>query len=103
MTNHQLTTLFLALALALALISLLAFGAGALARRLRQPPVVGEVLLGVLSGPTLLGDGAGGDGTGHGPEPAQAASSSGRSARPAPPDCRAVRRRRSPSSSTPVV
>jgi Kef-type K+ transport system membrane component KefB len=28
--------------LALALVSLLAFGAGALARRLRQPPVVGE-------------------------------------------------------------
>jgi Kef-type K+ transport system membrane component KefB len=51
-TNHQLTTLFLALAL----ISLLAFGAGALARRLRQPPVVGEVLLGVLLGPTLLGE-----------------------------------------------
>ncbi|MEU6803808.1 cation:proton antiporter [Streptomyces neyagawaensis] len=52
MTNHQLTTLFLALAL----ISLLAFGAGALARRLRQPPVIGEVLLGVLLGPTLLGE-----------------------------------------------
>ena len=52
MTNHQLTMLFLALAL----ISLPAFGAGALARRLRQPPVVGEVLLGVLLGPTLLGE-----------------------------------------------
>jgi Kef-type K+ transport system membrane component KefB len=55
-TNHQLTMLFLALAL----ISLLAFGAGALARRLRQPPVVGEVLLGVLLGPTLLGEAASG-------------------------------------------
>jgi Kef-type K+ transport system membrane component KefB len=42
------------LLLGLALISLLAFAAGALARRLRQPPVVGEVLLGVLLGPTLL-------------------------------------------------
>lgn len=44
------STLFLALAL----ISLLASAAGALARRLRQPPVIGEVVLGVLLGPTLL-------------------------------------------------
>ncbi|WP_079079249.1 cation:proton antiporter [Streptomyces sp. DSM 15324] len=53
MTTHQVTMLFLALAA----ISLLAAAAGALARRLRQPPVIGEVLLGVLLGPTLL-DGA---------------------------------------------
>ncbi|WP_078625155.1 cation:proton antiporter [Streptomyces iakyrus] len=50
MSTHQMTTLLLALAM----ISLLAFAAGALARRLRQPPVIGEVLLGVLLGPTLL-------------------------------------------------
>ncbi|GAA2598304.1 cation:proton antiporter [Streptomyces lienomycini] len=39
---------------ALASISLLAYAAGALARRLRQPAVIGEVALGVLLGPTLL-------------------------------------------------
>ncbi|MGK5529517.1 hypothetical protein [Streptomyces sp. URMC 129] len=39
--------------LALAVISLFSFGAGALARRFGQPPVIGEVLLGVLIGPTL--------------------------------------------------
>jgi Kef-type K+ transport system membrane component KefB len=49
-TTQQTTTLFLALAV----ISLLSFGAGALARRLGQPPVIGEVLVGVLLGPTLL-------------------------------------------------
>ncbi|GIJ81419.1 hypothetical protein Xph01_58510 [Micromonospora phaseoli] len=38
----------------MALISLLAFAAGAVARRLRQPPVIGEVVLGILLGPTLL-------------------------------------------------
>ena len=50
MTTQQISTLLLALAM----ISLLSFGAGALARRLGQPPVIGEVLLGVLVGPTLL-------------------------------------------------
>ncbi|MFD4792820.1 cation:proton antiporter [Streptomyces anulatus] len=51
MSTEQVTMLFLALAL----ISALAFGAGALARRFNQPPVIGEVILGVLLGPTLLG------------------------------------------------
>lgn len=50
MTTQQVSSLLLALAL----ISLLAFGAGTVAQRLRQPPVVGEVLLGVLLGPTFL-------------------------------------------------
>ncbi|MFF0722716.1 cation:proton antiporter [Micromonospora sp. NPDC003816] len=50
MSSHQVPTLLLALAL----ISLLAFGAGAVARRLRQPPVIGEVLVGILLGPTLF-------------------------------------------------
>lgn len=50
MTTQQIS----ALLLALAIISLFSFGAGALARRLGQPPVIGEVLLGVLVGPTLL-------------------------------------------------
>ncbi|MFE9674087.1 cation:proton antiporter [Streptomyces sp. NPDC006259] len=50
MSTQQVSMLFLALAS----ISLLAFAAGGLARRLRQPPVIGEVLLGVLLGPTLL-------------------------------------------------
>ncbi|MFF2144921.1 cation:proton antiporter [Kitasatospora sp. NPDC058190] len=50
MSTRQISTFLLALAL----IALLAYAAGALARRLRQPPVIGEVLLGVLLGPTLL-------------------------------------------------
>ncbi|MFV2104805.1 cation:proton antiporter [Micromonospora sp. LOL_024] len=50
MGSHQVPTLLLALAL----ISLLAFAAGAVARHLRQPPVIGEVVLGILLGPTLL-------------------------------------------------
>ncbi|MGW0505786.1 cation:proton antiporter domain-containing protein [Micromonospora sp. NPDC003241] len=50
MSSHQVPTLLLALAL----ISLLAFGAGAVARRLRQPPVIGEVVVGILLGPTLF-------------------------------------------------
>jgi Kef-type K+ transport system membrane component KefB len=49
-TTQQITTLLLALAV----ISLLSFGAGALSRRFGQPPVIGEVVLGVLLGPTLL-------------------------------------------------
>jgi Kef-type K+ transport system membrane component KefB len=40
--------------LALALIALLAFVAGTLARRLKQPPVIGEVFIGILLGPTLF-------------------------------------------------
>ncbi|MER5458031.1 cation:proton antiporter [Micromonospora sp. NPDC002389] len=50
MSSHQVPSLLLALAL----ISLLAFGAGAVARRLRQPPVIGEVVVGILLGPTLF-------------------------------------------------
>ncbi|GIJ27820.1 hypothetical protein Vqi01_29820 [Micromonospora qiuiae] len=50
MATHQVS----ALLLALAAISLLAAMAGAAARRLRQPPVIGEVALGILLGPTLL-------------------------------------------------
>ncbi|MFR0356689.1 cation:proton antiporter domain-containing protein [Streptomyces sediminimaris] len=50
MSTHQVTTLFLALAA----ISLMAYAAGAVTRRLRQPPVIGEVFLGVLLGPTVL-------------------------------------------------
>ncbi|MBM9509914.1 cation:proton antiporter domain-containing protein [Actinacidiphila acididurans] len=50
MTTQQTSGLLLALGA----IALLAFGAGALARRFRQPPVIGEVLLGVLLGPTLF-------------------------------------------------
>jgi len=42
------------LMLALAVIALLSFAGGALARRLGQPPVIGEILLGVALGPTLL-------------------------------------------------
>ena len=50
MSSQQVSSLLLALAL----ISLLAYAAGSLARRLGQPPVIGEVLLGVLLGPTLF-------------------------------------------------
>jgi Kef-type K+ transport system membrane component KefB len=42
---------------ALAVIALLAYAAGAFCRRLGQPPVIGEVLAGVVLGPTIL-DGA---------------------------------------------
>jgi Kef-type K+ transport system membrane component KefB len=38
----------------LALAALLARGAGAVARKLGQPPVIGEVVMGILLGPTLL-------------------------------------------------
>ncbi|MFJ5121796.1 cation:proton antiporter [Kitasatospora sp. NPDC088548] len=51
MTTHQVELLFLDLGLIL----LLARGLGALAGRLGQPPVVGEILAGILLGPTLFG------------------------------------------------
>ncbi|AGP53578.1 cation:proton antiporter [Streptomyces rapamycinicus] len=53
MTSHQLQLLFADLALIL----LLARGLGWLLARVGQPPVVGEILAGVLLGPTLF-DGA---------------------------------------------
>ncbi|MFE3824888.1 cation:proton antiporter [Streptomyces sp. NPDC059092] len=51
MTSHQV----LSLLLDFALILLLARGMGALAGRIGQPPVMGEILAGVLMGPTLFG------------------------------------------------
>ncbi|WP_405653115.1 cation:proton antiporter [Streptomyces sp. RK9] len=51
MTSHQVQLLFLDMALILAL----ARGLGALAARIGQPPVVGEILGGILLGPTLFG------------------------------------------------
>ncbi|MFD9070111.1 cation:proton antiporter [Streptomyces lasiicapitis] len=51
MTSHQVQLLFLDVALILAL----ARGLGALAARIGQPPVVGEILGGILLGPTLFG------------------------------------------------
>ncbi|MFG2648270.1 cation:proton antiporter [Streptomyces sp. NPDC048436] len=53
MTSHQVQLLFLDLALIL----MLARGLGALAARIGQPPVVGEILAGIMLGPTLF-DGA---------------------------------------------
>ncbi|GAA2598031.1 cation:proton antiporter [Streptomyces axinellae] len=50
MTPEQLQSLFIGLAAILALSRLL----GAAARRLGQPPVVGEILAGILVGPTLF-------------------------------------------------
>lgn len=50
MTSHQVQLLFVDLALIL----LLARGLGHLAALVLQPPVVGEILAGVLLGPTLL-------------------------------------------------
>ena len=50
MTSHQLQLLFADLALIL----LLARGLGGLLARVGQPPVVGEILAGILLGPTLL-------------------------------------------------
>ncbi|WP_031176409.1 MULTISPECIES: cation:proton antiporter [Streptomyces] len=51
MTQEQIQSFFLGLAAILALSRLL----GAAARRLGQPPVVGELLAGLLVGPTLFG------------------------------------------------
>jgi Kef-type K+ transport system membrane component KefB len=50
MTSHQVQLLFLDLAAVLLLARVL----GHLATRVRQPPVVGEILAGVLLGPTLF-------------------------------------------------
>ncbi|MEU9013909.1 cation:proton antiporter [Streptomyces sp. NPDC048479] len=50
MTSHQVQLLFVDIALIL----FLARGLGHLAVRIQQPPVVGEILAGVLLGPTLL-------------------------------------------------
>ncbi|MFH9468780.1 cation:proton antiporter [Streptomyces clavifer] len=50
MTSHQLQILFFDIALIL----IMARGLGHLATRIQQPPVVGEILAGVLLGPTLL-------------------------------------------------
>ncbi|MFI2617287.1 cation:proton antiporter [Streptomyces sp. NPDC018584] len=51
MTSHQVQLLFLDVALIL----MLARSLGALATRIGQPPVVGEILGGILLGPTLFG------------------------------------------------
>lgn len=51
MNSHQIQTLFVGLAAILVLSRLLA----AAARKVGQPPVVGEILAGILVGPTLLG------------------------------------------------
>jgi Kef-type K+ transport system membrane component KefB len=53
MTNHQVVFLLLDLALIVVLARLF----GAAARRLGQPPVIGEILAGILVGPTLFGNG----------------------------------------------
>ncbi|WP_327327179.1 cation:proton antiporter [Streptomyces sp. NBC_01210] len=51
MTPHQVQSLFIGLAAILVLSRVL----GAAARRLGQPPVVGEILAGILVGPSLFG------------------------------------------------
>ena len=53
MTTHQVVFLLLDLALIVMLARLF----GAAARRLGQPPVIGEILAGILVGPTLFGNG----------------------------------------------
>lgn len=53
MTTHQVTFLLLDLALIIVLGRLL----GGLASRIGQPPVIGEVIAGILIGPTLFGGG----------------------------------------------
>lgn len=53
MNTHQVVFLLLDLAVIVVLARLL----GAVARRFDQPPVIGEVLAGVLLGPTLFGEG----------------------------------------------
>ncbi|ATL86854.1 cation/H(+) antiporter [Streptomyces malaysiensis subsp. malaysiensis] len=50
MSSHQITLLFLDLALIVALAQM----AGAVARRCGQPPVIGEIVAGILLGPTVL-------------------------------------------------
>jgi len=50
-SEEQLARVFLAIAIVIAVARLM----GALARRVRQPPVVGEIIGGILLGPTLLG------------------------------------------------
>ncbi|WP_030398177.1 cation:proton antiporter [Kitasatospora purpeofusca] len=52
MTSHQIQLLFLDFGLILLLARVL----GALAARIGQPPVVGEILSGILLGPTVFGD-----------------------------------------------
>ncbi|MGW7334008.1 cation:proton antiporter domain-containing protein [Streptomyces sp. NPDC054840] len=52
MTSHQLQFLFIDIALVLAM----ARGLGHLATRVGQPAVIGEIIGGVVLGPTLLGD-----------------------------------------------
>lgn len=51
MTPHDITMLFLALGVLL----MAARGLGDLAKRLRQPEVLGEILAGVVLGPTVMG------------------------------------------------
>ena len=51
MTPHDITMMFLALGILLAA----GRGLGDLAKRLNQPEVVGEILAGILLGPTILG------------------------------------------------
>ncbi|HVQ91174.1 MAG TPA: cation:proton antiporter [Mycobacteriales bacterium] len=52
MNTHQVVFLLLDLALIVMLARLL----GAVAKRVGQPPVIGEILAGILLGPTLFGD-----------------------------------------------
>src|SRR5688572_28445930 len=51
LTHHEITLMFLSLGLLLGLARVL----GEVAQRLGQPMVVGEILAGVLLGPTVLG------------------------------------------------
>ena len=50
-SHEEITSLFLALGVMLALARIM----GELARKLRQPAVLGEILAGILLGPTVLG------------------------------------------------
>ena len=51
LTSHEVTVMFLALGILLAAAHVL----GEVAKRLHQPAVVGEILAGMLLGPTVLG------------------------------------------------
>jgi len=51
LTSHNITVLFLSLGVLLCVAHVL----GELAQRLRQPSVLGELIAGVLLGPTVLG------------------------------------------------